>query len=56
MKKIITLLMMVSSVAAQAQSWDGTNNPANLNKDYNYAFDQLPLSATIEAAKMPWIG
>ena len=52
MKTILLGLTLFASFA-RAESWNGNNNPANMDT-YNYRFDQMPLSGAVEPAHMPW--
>ncbi len=54
--KILILLLLINfnSVLVRAGTWDGYNNPANMDveRNYNYNVNQLPLHAA--TALTPW--
>ncbi|MBS1960454.1 MAG: hypothetical protein JST80_13335 [Bdellovibrionales bacterium] len=55
MKSVFFILSFVLVVtAANADKWDGNNNPANMGKDYKYDFDNLPLTGSVTDNHMPW--
>jgi hypothetical protein len=54
--KFLSILLLISSAphAFANDNWNQTNDPANLNAGYNYNFDQLPLSGSVDPAHTPW--
>lgn len=49
---IILSSFFLSSV--QASSWNSTNDPTNLNANYNYSYDQMPKSGAVDENHIPW--
>jgi len=54
MKTVLMLLLAAYFSNAHADSWNESNNPANFDQHYHYAFKELPLSGSVDAAHIPW--
>ena len=52
--KNIALLLVLFSITTHASSWDEVNSPANMNRNYDYSFSNLPLSGSLDQKNMPW--
>jgi hypothetical protein len=53
MKSFFVLLLLVSA-NVRAGGWGSESDPANMGKNYNYSFSDLPLAGTVDPKHMPW--
>lgn len=53
MKKSL-LFSLLLSMSALADTWNGSNDPANFDSNYEYHLSRLPLKAELPNAKAPW--
>jgi hypothetical protein len=50
----VCFLLLIFSMAAQANNWDRKNDPSNFDDHYQYHLSTLPLKAQLPLTKMPW--
>lgn len=52
--KLASLVVLLVSTSAFAETWDWDNDPRKFDENYEYALSALPLKGDLPLNKMPW--
>lgn len=54
MNTLLLFAAVFGTASAHATPWNAINDPSQMNANYNYKFDQLPLKGRVSESHMPW--